>query len=115
MNSVVFNGVDVTGELDENCVYETPVLESDSELSISYDVSTDINSNSIATEAVKAYGYNGELVVTGVSEGAEVSVYDTNGILLRRLSSKGNDVRIALPEEEIYIVKTDEKAIKVAL
>jgi hypothetical protein len=112
VNAVTFNGEDVTGQL-VNSVYTTPALTADGVLQVSFQVKTDVN----ATRAnnVKVYSNGNDIVVKGAEAGEIVNVYSVDGVLQSSTVADGGDLRINAKSGAVYIVKSGDKTIKVAL
>ena len=76
---------------------------------------TDISGTRAASESIRAEG--GLIVVEGLKEGAEVSVYDAGGRLLGSCLAKGSlaSVRTSLHAGSMAVVKIGGKAVKVVM
>lgn len=114
INSVVYNGYDVTSELNNDNEYTTPAINADAILSVSFE-STQSAVSSARISYARVYGYNGEIVISGIERGDAISVYDEGGKIIAQTVANGNEQRIAIPAKGIYIVKTGEKTVKVCL
>lgn len=114
INSVVYNGYDVTSELNNDNEYTTPAINADAILSVSFE-STQSAVSSARISYAKVYGSNGEIVISGIERGDAISVYDEGGKIIAQTVANGNEQRIAIPAKGIYIVKTGEKTVKVCL
>lgn len=113
LNTVIFNGVDVVDELIDG-VYTTPELVDNATLNVSYNIHSS-QEVPLRNSNIKAYGYNGEIVVVGCEKGASVAVYDADGALLRAQYATDNTLRIDMPTDAVYMVKVADTAVKVAL
>ena len=113
LNSVVLNGKNVTEEVVDG-IYTTPALMEDAVLNISFSIPTAEDTPSVNSR-IKAYGYRGDVVVTGCERGESIAIYDVDGVLLRTMYATGNVMRIAMPTDAIYVVKAADAAVKVAL
>lgn len=113
LNTVTFNGEDVTDELVEG-VYITPVLNEDATLNVSYTIPT-AQDAPIQNSPIKAYGYQGNVVINGCEAGDNIAIYDVDGVLLRTQYATDATQRIAMPTDAIYIVRVANTAVKVAL
>ena len=112
INTVVFNGEDVTGQL-VNSVYTTPALSADGILQVSYQVKTDVSA--VRANDIKAYGDGDDIVVRGTGVGDIINVYSADGVLQSSRVADGGELRINANSGAVYIVKSGEKTIKVAL
>ena len=76
-------------------------------------VKTDVN----ATRAnnVKVYSNGNDIVVKGAEAGEIVNVYSVDGVLQSSTVADGGDLRINAKSGAVYIVKSGDKTIKVAL
>ena len=113
LNSVVLNGKNVTEEVVDG-IYTTPALMEDAVLNISFSIPTAEDTPSVNSR-IKAYGYRGDVVVTGCERGESIAIYDVDGVLLRTMYATGDVMRIAMPTDGIYVVKAADAAVKVAL
>ena len=112
INAVIFNGEDVTDQVFFS-TYTTPALTADGVLQVSFQVKTDVN----ATRAnnVKVYSNGNDIVVKGAEAGEIVNVYSVDGVLQSSIVADGGDLRINAKSGAVYIVKSGDKTIKVAL
>ena len=114
VNSVSFNGVDVTDEL-VNGYYTTPEITAESTLSVTYETNvTGISSTTINSD-VKVIGYNGEIIISQIEEPSDVQIYTVDGKIIDSRSSAFGSVTIQVPEEQLYLVKVGSRTYKVAL
>ena len=114
VNSVSFNGVDVTDEL-VNGYYTTPEITAESTLSVTYETNvTGISSTTINND-VKVIGYNGEIIISQIEEPSDVQIYTVDGKIIDSRSSAFGSVTIQVPEEQLYLVKVGSRTYKVAL
>lgn len=56
-----------------------------------------------------------EVLLTGLSEGTSVELYNMQGMLLCAIKSKGGEVRLKAPQPGLYLVRTNEFNFKVLL
>ncbi|MBQ5750905.1 MAG: hypothetical protein IIV86_06215 [Bacteroidaceae bacterium] len=113
LNTILFNGEDVTEDFVEG-VYTTPAIEENSVLNISFTIPT-AQDAPMQNSRIKAYGYRGDVVVTGCERGESIAVYDVDGVLLRTMFATSDTMRIAMPTDAVYVVKVADAAVKVAL
>ena len=112
INTVLFNGEDVTEQLVDG-YYTTPIIKGRSVLSVSYE---EINGvKEIPVSSLKVYGYNGVLYIKNTDDNAPLNVYDIDGKLVYNATIANGEATIQLPSSEIYAVKVGERTIKVAL
>jgi hypothetical protein len=113
VNSVTYNGTDVTEQL-ENGVFTTPAMYESGELRVVYESATDaINARTISN--VKVYGQSGNIVVKNVETGDIVNVYTTDGKLVNTTAANGSELHISVNTGAVYIVKTGSKTLKIAM
>ena len=112
VNTVIFNGVDVTDEL-VNGYYTTPEIKGESVLSISYE--TNLSVKSMSLNELKVMGYNGEIQIKNIDEPSDVFVYTVDGKLVGSLPSAYGSASIQVASEELYVVKVGSRVFKVAL
>lgn len=113
LNTVLFNGKDVTNDLVEGA-YTTPPIEENSILNVSFIIPTAQNSL-LHDSSIKAYGHEGHIVVSGCEAGDNIAIYNVDGTLLRTQYALDNIVRIEMPTEAIYLVNVENISVKVAL
>lgn len=115
IHSVTFNGNDVTAEVSAEGNYTTPAITTNSTLYVIYEkVGSGIVSLSESRMRVLAYGNN--ITIKDALEGERIAVYSVDG---REISAAIADshgiVKMALPENQTYIVKGQTKTVKVRL
>lgn len=114
INTIVYNGYDVTSELNDDKEYTTPAINADAMLSISFE-STQSAINSARITYAKVYGSNGEIVISGTGKGVAIYVYDDCGKIIAQTVANSTEQRIAIQAKGIYIVKVGGKTVKVCL
>jgi hypothetical protein len=113
VNSVTYNGTDVTEQL-ENGVFTTPAMYESGELRVAYESATDaINARTISN--VRVYGQSGNIVIKNVEAGDIVNVYTTDGKLVNTTAANGSDLHINVSAGAVYIVKAGSKTLKIAM
>jgi len=65
--------------------------------------------------SLQAWTSNGQLHVTGLTEGKKWSVYTAFGLLVHQSVATGNEANIALPVNGVYIIQSEGKTVKVVL
>lgn len=114
VNTILFNSYDVTAEWNIADGYVTPNITAESTLSVSFEQTTAISKAS--ANSVKAYALDGELlVIEGLMIGETVEILTSDGVPVRKFNAANTRHAITLAVNEIYIVKTLGKTIKVAL
>ena len=112
VNTVTFNGVDVTDEV-VNGYYTTPEIKGESVLSISFETNASVKSMSL--NELKVMGYNGEIQIKNIDEPSDVFVYSVDGKLVGNVPSAYGSASIQVASEELYVVKVSSRVFKVAL
>ena len=114
INTVTFNGTDVTIELVDN-VFTTPEITEDSELSV---VFVDIASSVFSvynTSDVKVYASQQTINIKGLEDNTPVAVYDPNGQMEYSKVATDYEMNINMNKDGVYLVKVGEKTFKVML
>ncbi|MDD4636075.1 MAG: leucine-rich repeat domain-containing protein [Bacteroidales bacterium] len=114
IHTITFNGTDVTDQLDINHTYTTPAIEGDAVLNISYENSgTAVSQTRAGT--LKVYTATDAIVIEGAEYGEEISVCTESGALIQRFNAVDNVIRITVPQNAVYLIKTPSQTVKVAL
>lgn len=113
INSVIFNGKDVTEEL-VNGYYTTPEIKKNSTLSVTYE--TEISEvKSLMLSSVKVYGSEGCINVKNIDEPASVKVFTSDGRLLDTQENVVGSTSFNVVEGGVYMVKVGGRSFKLAL
>ena len=114
INTVTFNGIDVTNEIVDN-TFTTPAITEDSELSVVFvDVPTSVYSL-YDTKDVKVYASQQTVKINGLEENMPVTVYDTSGHMEYNSVSTDSEMNINMNKSGAYLVKVGERTFKVIL
>lgn len=111
INTVTFNGVDVTSQLTDNW-FTTPVITDNSEFAVVFKSMSDGISSNEAGSDIKVYTSSNNITITGADRDAKVSVFDTNG---RQVKTATGNATISIDNGGIYIVKVGNETFKVCL
>lgn len=115
VESVSFNGEEVTSQLDGNR-YTTPAITSDSELNIVYKQDESSAVKSIKSESnVKVSAAYGRLIVDNTGTSVNFSVYTTSGVKVASEIAGVGTTTMDLPTNNIYVVKVGEQTFKVSM
>ena len=119
--NVYLNGSKLTetpiAETTYNYTSETPASELSFNVTVVYDEGESLMSNTktftsgvtdVKSLGMKAYGVDGAIKIENV-EGHMVSIYTTEGKLLRSLKATDNSINVPV-NRGVYVVKVDEKA-----
>ena len=116
IHSVTFNGEEVTAQLTEEGTFTTPALSEDAVLNIAYEkIEDDTMVENACASHIKVQGHHGTLRITGTTEGAAISIYATDGMLVAQESAEGSETQLTLPTGQVYIVKVADQVVKIGL
>ena len=116
IHSVTFNDTDVTTQLTEEGIYTTPALQADAVLNIAYEkIEDDTMVENARASRIKVQGHHGTLRITGTTEGDDISVYTTDGMLVAQESAEDSETELTLPTGQVYIVTVGDKVVKIGL
>ena len=115
INTVLFNGSDVTSRLDGN-LYTTPKLSNDAILIVTFEQNGESQARFAESNSnMKAYAStDGSLQITGVEAGEELQVVSSDGKLLTTIVSNGQAIRYQLPSHGVFVVHSNKKNIKLS-
>ena len=114
IHSVTFNENDVTAEVSEDGNYTTPVISSDAVLNIVFEK----GGSGIAVQSespLRVLAHGNTIQVSGAETGEQIVVYSVDGKLVERVKAEHGTATITLPENQTYIVKGQQKTVKVRL
>lgn len=109
-NSVTFNGVDVTNNLDADGNYNTPSITADSQLSIVF-VKDDGGVESTLANDIKVCVNGNTVTILGADEFADVEICNTSGINVYN----GIEKSITLDSNSMYILTVEGRTFKFAM
>ena len=116
IHTVTFNGEDVTSQLTEEGTFTTPELQDDAVLNIAYEKIDDNTAiENARASRIKVQGHQGTLRVTGATEGAAISVYTTDGILVTQERAEASETEVTLPTGQVYIVTVADTVVKIGM
>lgn len=112
LNSVVFNGNDVTADVIDG-VYTTPQLDGDAELSVAFEMPVKLSPARLQS-GLKAYvSGDGQLHISGTARGEQVTVVAADGKTLTSFTATDVPTTLPLPTRGVYIVHSQAKDVKV--
>ena len=114
INTIMFNGRDVTSEWNETTGYTTPKITSESTLSVSFELLNSVVSPSATRMKVYAKE-KGLLTIEGLTLGEEVNIYTADGKLEKSFKCSSSNVNVSLPINAVYVVKTNYGVVKVGM
>ena len=112
INTVIFNGEDVTDKLIDG-YYTTPNITRPSKIVVSFEQNPDGVASVPTDDNLHVYGSDGSLYVSGIEVPQSLSVYTLDGKLTCTQALEG-DTKIKL-NEGIYIIKVGARTFKVSL
>ena len=115
INSVSFDGVDMTAQLDKNNTFTTPAVMGGAVLNVAYEMLDDNNVTSVSDSPIKVYGHESQLFICGTEQGDHIAVYTVSGTAMAEVVAEGGENCITLPEGQLYIVKVADKVVKIQL
>lgn len=110
-NTITFNDVDITNQLDTNGNYLTLPITSDCRLSVVFVKNDDGIANTLISNDIKIYTQGKTVTISGASESSIVEIYDTSGVKIY----SGFEKAITLDTNGIYILSTEGHIFKFAL
>lgn len=114
VNTVLFNGNDVTTEWNAADGYTTPAITEESTLSVSFEFMNSIDNQAVSH--LKAYSREeGVLTLEGLNVGEQVYIYSTKGELETSFNSSSSAINIVLPVDAIYVIHTTKGTVKVCM
>lgn len=114
VNTVSFNGTDVTSELVGN-TYTTPSITEDSEITIVYKQTSVNGVRSSIESLIKVSASHGKVIIENNDKATTTSVYSTNGVMITTEHVGLGTTKISLDNNKIYIIKVGPETFKVAL
>ena len=114
INTVTFNGEDITEKLAEGNIFTTPEMYEDAVLNISYEKIDDSIENTRAN-AVKVRGHNGIISISGAAEGEAITIYTLDGVMVANATATTEITTIEVPTQQVYIVKVADKVVKIGM
>ena len=116
IHRVAYDNKDVTSQLDDDNRFTTPYITENAQLSIAYEKTT-TNAKWSNTENLKVRCNSSGVVVSGISVGLPILVYNTDGQLVGSASSTlgATLVETTLNSGDVAIVKVGDKAVKLVM
>lgn len=115
VNTLTFNGCDVTADLTDGNRYTTPALTGDSELRVTFEnINSSVENIGVNATSTKVYvDRSGLVTIEGIECGTVISAYAVNGQLMERVTSSGDMATIQLCQHGIYLIQTPVKTYKI--
>ena len=115
INTVTFNGVDVTSELDAQNNFKTPGILENSVLNVSFELIESTAVAAVDLNNISVTGYDNAIYVSGAKRGDLIYVYTVEGSLIAKVQSTGENLKMDVPESKVYFVKVGERTFKLSL
>lgn len=114
INTVTFNGRNVTAELTDDNRYTTPPLTGDSELRVTFENRDSAVKNiGIDATATKVYvDRDGVVMLEGLEPGVLINVYTVSGQFVNSANSTPGVTTMQLQQHGIYIIQTPVQTFK---
>lgn len=114
INTVTFNGKDVTEEVIADYRYDTPVLRRDSELRVTFERVNGVEGINVKIPSAKVYVDNlGNVTIEGLETGIPILIYSVDGMLIDSIISCGERDIVKLSQGGIYLIQTPAKTYKI--
>ena len=113
IHSVTFNNEDVTKQLVDN-TFTTPSLTANSVLSVVFALASSIEQVAANKTKVSVDG-NGTIRVNDAAEGETITVYSTNGTIVKQMPASSKQTSVSISTPGIYIVKVGKLTTKLSL
>lgn len=114
IHRVTLNDDDVTAEVASDGSYTTPVINSNSMLSVIFEKGSSGLAN-MTESSLRVNAYGNTISVQGAENGEQIAVYSVEGKLVERVKAEHGTATITMPENQTYIVKGRQKTVKVRL
>lgn len=114
IHSVTFNNEDVTGQLVGNN-FLTPAMTSNGILSIVFVEESSAVRNASTREVRVTADNSGNIIINEAPYGETISIYSTNGTLLKQIPANGGRTSVNMNTRGIYIIKVGDMTAKLSL
>lgn len=115
IHSVTYNDEEVTSQLSADGVFTTPVVTESGILNVAFEKSASAVKSLTESSQAKVTVMGSQLVVNNAVEGELIPVYTVDGKHIATIKTTGGTASLPLTEtNQVYIVKTGNKEIKIA-
>lgn len=114
IHSVLFNGVDVTNQLDAQNVYTTPAITESSTLNVIYRQGNNAVLSPLSPE-IKILPTAKGIKVIGAAIGDNIRIYTIEGTLQKDIRTESTELEIPLNKDNVYIIKVESSTMKLSL
>ena len=112
--SMTFNGETVTGEIDSDGTYTTPVINENSDLNIVYAQGAS-SAPSLENPHIHFSSTENSIVINGTTGGESISVCSLDGKCLAKVVASGYTTEIPLYSHQTYLIKINQSVFKVSM
>lgn len=114
-HNVTFNDNDVMDELMDGNRFLVPALYKDAVICITYESADNVEEKVMYQNSARVRVLGNAIQVDGIENGETVKVYNTNGVAIACAISNRGRAKFELPINNTYIIKTQDKVVKVRL
>lgn len=114
INSVTWNGEDMTPQIKPNAYVETPVVIANSVLQVAVEKSSSAIP-SLSPSRLKVHAQGECLFIENAYKGETVTIYGADGTLIKKLTGNGSTLTTTLKRNQVYLIKTRQKTVKILL
>ena len=114
INSVTWNGEDMTSQIKPNSYIETPVVIANSVLQIAVEKASSAIPP-LSPSRLKVYAQGENLYIENAEEGETINIYRIDGTLLKTFTGNGATLSTTLKKNHVYLIKAKQKTVKILL
>lgn len=115
VNSVTFDDLDVTSQLLNGKVFKTPAILKSCTLTVAFEQSGTLVRSLSTGRNIRVLASGNNLVVKGILPGESVEVFSIDGKAICSKKASSSMVSMTVMPGQIYIVRTADKTMKIAL
>lgn len=115
LHSVTFNGeIQNTTTTGNTVIVTTPPITENSTLNIAFEKDEPSTVTYAGHESKLKVSVQGEtIIVENAEEGERINVYNESGMIVKEAIGTGNRMEITLPTNNLYVIQTKHKTIKI--
>lgn len=115
IHSVSYNGEDVTSQVINGQIFKTPAIIKSSFLTVAFEQAGTAVRELQTGSDVRVTAKHGQIIVTGIMPGEKIDVYSLGGKIVCSEVANATTVSLSVSPQQVYIVNTANKVIKIAL
>ena len=115
INTVTFNGNDVTEQLDVDKTFTTPIITNNSVLNVSFEKIGESAIRNMEQGSMKVYATGNVMYIRNIPINESLSIFDVSGKLYCKTPVGKTEFNTILPTGNIYIVKGEYYTVKIKL